>query len=353
MTENDSHHIRQWLESSEGLHVLRQIALSIRKRSDFKILQAGFSGTARILGNERAEEAKVAELISELCIFILEKSPRIAALMTKDATRLSGFLYIGFLNHLKEKARRSSINAERSLYRRISRVFSQSCCITIKRMKNGSSFSLSQHTESICIPRLLEEDLREIPFPLDETGGLTMEAISGKAYLLKLGICFWENVSAMWGGRPVWVGMFDFVQWLRLHVVMDRPAAAENKDVSFIANTTGCDEVFFDAAQILSWAKMFAERLNEKEKAVLIMALEHGMTLSEMTTRLGLKSSSASRYHREHAYEKLRDFLRDRPWLSPGDLNPEALGLFHGELMKIIAQHLQKSDLMPSLPNRR
>ncbi len=340
MTGNGNHKIRQWLESSEGMRALSQIALSIRKRSDFKILQAGISGIAVNVSDKRDEDEILAELISELCLFILEKSSRIAVLMAGDASHLSGFLYIGFLNHLKEKARKSNINAERNLYRRISRAFSTSNRIVVNRRKKGSAFSLSPYKENLYIPRLLEEDLREIPFPISEKGGLVIGIVSKKASLLQLGAYFWEKISAMWGGRPVWIEMFDFVQWLKLHVVMDWPASSGNMDLSLIADKTGCEGGFFDAGLIVSWAKMFAGRLNDKEQAVLIMGLEHGMTLSETSAKLGLKSSSASRYHRENAYEKLRDFLRDRPWLSPEDLNSEALALFHGELMKILAQNL-------------
>ena len=353
MTGNDGHHIRQWLESQDGRRALRQIAVSIRKRSDFKTLQTGFSGSASTFFGENAKDPVPEELISELCLFMLEKSHRMVEMLSGENSRLVGFLYIAFLNHLKEKVRQSNINMERSLYRRISRVFSQSNRIFTKRRKSGSAFSIAQGDNNILIPRLLEEDLQAIPFPLVEAGGLDIRIVNTKDNLVMLGIFFWEQVSAMWGQKPIWVGIFDFVQWLRLHVVMARPEKSDMECISLYPDASRGGAEFFDADQVRTWAGMFAGRLNEKEMAALVMTVEHGMTLAEIAGKLNLKSSSAARYHREGAYEKLRDFLRDRPWLSPEDLNRDALLLFQDTLMRICIENLKKSGWMPSLINRR
>ena len=200
----------------------------------------------------------------------------------------------------------------------------------------------SMDSQSVETPPLTSEDLAEIPYA-DEA--LTYEAVNREGVLVRMAEHFWLEVKRIWYGKSVWVRVSDFITWVGLHVQLKQPRVSEErageKDlISAVADDRpGPDQLFFDAARVVEWAGMFAARLKAKEKAVFWMRYHQGLTLEQIAERLNYGGPSGPAYTLERAEEKLRFFLRDLPWLSPDDLNPEALDLFLETLFSLLKNH--------------
>jgi hypothetical protein len=329
--------VRQWLASPPGQKLLQKIAFATRKRQDFGKYRVSVSGSVASDGSPDHDDPLIAELISELCVFIIEKADRLDPLVLCETANPEAYIYVSFINHLKEKARKRNMDAGRYLYKRATSIFSKAKpAIAVKRTKQSSAFSLRPDAENRSIPPLTDDDLAAIPFPVDQVQRLDFDAVNHKTALLTLGAHFWNTVFEMWGRIPVWIDVYDFIRWLQRHVTM--PSLVSLEEAESLAGPVGdpADDSCFDPEKVKTWARLFANHLSQKEKPVFLMRHGQGMPLEKIAQALKYKGASGPSYHLENAEEKLRYFLRDLPWLTPEDMNSEAFTLFYETLMRVL-----------------
>jgi len=267
----------------------------------------------------------------------MEKADRIEPQVLCEIANPDAYIYASFINHLKESARKRGTDAGRYLYKRATSVFSKAKpAMTVKKTKQSSAFSLRPAEENRSIPSLTDDDLAAIPFPMDQVQRLDFDAVNQKTALMTLGAHFWNTVFEMWGRTPVWIEVYDFIRWVQRHVTMPRLVSLE--EIEALAGPVGdpADDASFDPEKVKAWARLFANHLNPKEKSVLLMRHGKGLSLEKIARALKYKGASGPVYHLENAEEKLRHFLRDLPWLTPEDINPEAFTLFYETLMRFL-----------------
>ncbi|QTA88946.1 RNA polymerase sigma factor [Desulfonema magnum] len=337
-----------WLETPDTQQMLAGVASSVMKYVVSKSLSPSFLGQdARHYdsGDDFSEDIR-----SELVLFILEHQSGIQKIFTSGNKNCHQYLKRAFINYWIEKTRKPLKDPRRYLYKHAADVLRDSeKFYTFARNNRASGFSMIK--ECIPIPPLSSEDIHEINFPDHLVARLEYESVNKKNTLLMLAAYFWNQISQMWGNKPVCVDLRDFINWICLYVSVTPPIPVKRltggKD-PWELTPEHCqkpDEIYFDPELVRKWARNFANRLSQKEKAVFILRHEDDLSLKEIARRLGYKGSSGPKYPLNHAENKLRFFLRDLPWLSPDDLNEEAFSLFRDTLLLILKLETQNSKL--------
>ena len=330
--------IRKWLESREGITTLNQVARSVISEARSRHLSPEYLKMAGM--PDTGDEDIIGEIRQELALFILEKEGLQKRLIT-EGKNLSKYLRTAFIFHWIEKTRRSGLDPWRSLYKHTAALLNESADFhSYARGSQGTAFSMSR--ECSPIPPLAEEDLSVIPFPDHIPDSHNLDNIKKKATLLALATYFHQKVCSIFPDTSVLIDLRDFINWIGLHVSLapakttselsDDQIHGEQEQVAH----PGTDKEIFNPGMIRQWAEKFANILNEKEKAVTLLAYGEGLTLREMAQKLGYKGPSSPKYQRDQVQEKLKFFLRDLPWLSPEDLNEEAFSLFLNTLFFIL-----------------
>jgi len=217
---------------------------------------------------------------------------------------------------------------------------------TLSKRKRSISFSLKP--ENNAMPKLADEDLREIPFPAESLKKFDYESVNKKDVLLRLARHFWESIFRMWGKVPVWVDVMDFIVWIGLHVPLSSPIAEEmrpedpDNEVEHPDYSQIPDRMYYDPDMIKGWAKNFSNCLSEKEKAAFKRYYGKGSKLKDIAGDLGYRGSSGASYILDCVERKLRLFLRDLPWLSPDDKNDEAFTLFFDTLLSALKKQVSE-----------
>ena len=330
--------LREWLGSPEAQDMLKKVARALLNYIRTQGLNPDRFGRPDLYISD--EGGFLEEIVQELNLFILEKES-LHRILTLGAKNPAPYLRTAFINHLLDESRKKDRDPQRGFYRRAWGVISQDpgfyTRVKKDRFSSGTSFALTK--DSIEIQPLCEEDLKEIPFPepIEEWGEL--EKVREKEHLLSLARHFLKNVSEMYRSKPVWVDLRDFISWIDINVKLDcmKPVedkledAATREDSQIPAWTTGCEP--FNEDLVKSWALNLAEQLNEKERLILQLYYEEGMTLEEVARYAGYSGPSGVKYRLKRIEEKIRYFLRDRSWLSPDDLNEDAFSFFMSILL--------------------
>jgi len=341
--------VRKWLETSEAQDLLARVARLIWR--EVRVRRLSLSFITHDFWADAVTEDLINDIQSELCLFILEGRSRIQEVLTSGAANTASYLKAAFINHWIGMTRGPDKDRRRHLHKRLGDVLRASEGFhTSAKGARGMTFSLA--LESLPIPPLSSEDMAEIPFPYASVAKLEYDQINKKAVLFELSRHFWNHVSAMWEDKPVQVDVADLVDWISLHVSMrsfkkeeslphgqDKPA---NPIEQVQDDRPRPDQEYFDPELVKSWAQKLANRLNEKEKAVLYLRVEEELTFEATAKKMGLRGPSGSQYHQEKAEEKLRSFLRDLPWVSSDDLNDKACSLFHETLFSVLKKSVPK-----------
>jgi len=99
-----------------------------------------------------------------------------------------------------------------------------------------------------------------------------------KKVLLELAAYFLNQVSGMWGGRPVCAELRDFINWISLYVPIKAPAPVKQMpDRKYPLDIVPAyrskpDEISFDPVLVKKWARNFANRLSERKEGCLFCA---------------------------------------------------------------------------------
>ncbi len=334
---------RKWLDTQEAQALLGKVSRLAWKEIRTRRLSPGF--IVGDLWTTRSTDDMLEDLHSELCLFILEKRPRLQRVLISGETNTASYLKTAFINHWISAIRGPDKDRRRYLHKRIVNVLGDSGTFhtfigTSKRM----AFSLA--AESFPIPPLCSEDFTDISFPYAKLGRLGYDQINKKSVLLELADYFWSQISRLWDNKPVRVDIGDFVAWLSLHVSTDSVMPAKERFAENGRAQNPVDEVpddrhrpdrnLFDPELLRSWAQSLVNSLTGKERATLYLRYKQGVSLEKTAQSLGLKGASGVLYHQEKAEEKMRFFLRDLPGLSPDDLEKTAFSIFYDTLFLLL-----------------
>jgi hypothetical protein len=335
--------IREWLSGTEGQAVLESVARAVSASARVRRLSPVFLMNDAF--GEYAPEDLITDVRSELALFIIENSTRLSVVLTSDNSNPFPFLKQAFINHWITKTRATGKDPQRSFYKRMQDVMRHAQGFHLLSKGQGPLyFSLTSDNKTT--PRLCEEDILSIQFPVDLPR--QCESINTKNVLLRLARHFWERVSKMWGDIAVWVDMRDLVDWIRLHVSLKAPMA-HKEDPGGDAVIDGVPDdagnpgaLYYDRDMVIEWAGHFSNRLTQKERDVFRLSYGADLNLREVAHELNYKGSSGPKYILECVNGKLRLFLRDLPWLSPDDFNREAFSLFIDTIISILKKAPKK-----------
>lgn len=328
--END---IRQWLESDEGREVLRKAARSARK----KLSARGIPLSALFFSTELSPLQVECEIGSELCMILLENRSEIrkklAAPEVDPVRALSGLLFRRLLDRVRSSPRNAPFLY---LYKVAADRLREAEGIHLRaRGTAGSLYSLER--ESREIGPISEEDYRDIPFPDDIPYPSRMEDVSRGKTLIRLATWFWQQISQVYQGSPVWVELRDLVQWIAGFVSLKQGGIVPLLKNEESSGTV--EESAFDPELVRIWAEAFSNILTDKEGQAFYWYFGREMKLQEVAKRMGFKGPSGPSLHVKSGTRKLHDFAADLPWLSADDpLPPNRLAqrLFKETLTEIL-----------------
>jgi len=331
--------IPNWLERRETQEILLSLARSVMKYVRSKNLSPAFIG--REAWQDVASDDLTADIRSELIIFILENRIQLQKILVPGNRNCHHFLRKAFINRWIEKTRKPFTDFYRYLYKRTADALRDSDDFHTS-LRNDATLFFSLSSEGIYIPPLSLEDMEEIAFPNHLVEKPEYDEINKNRILLVLAAYFLTQVSRMWGDKPVCAELRDFIHWISRYVPLGPPMPVKmlpgGKDTPEFApdHRSIPDKIYFDPDMVKKWAQIFANRLNEKEKAAFFLRHGKSLSLKEIAEQLGYKGSSGPKYPLEQSEHKLKFFLRDLPWLSPDDLNAEAFALFRDTLLSIL-----------------
>jgi hypothetical protein len=252
-----------------------------------------------------------------------------------------------FINFCLDRARSPDMDPYRYLYKRASDILRQSeSFYTRPEHKKGLAFSI--HLENRSIPPLSREDFESVSWPVHIVDALDYDAVNRKTVLPNLANYFWNSIAAAWGNRQIWVALRDFINWIGLHVQLypPRPEETMPEGTRPIENLPDThyqpNETPIDSEYILKCAACAANLLNEREKEIFYCRRGLGLSLKDIADRLGYKGSSGPKYFLEKADHELRRFLRDKPGLSPDDLDDQDFAIFRKNLFAILKESVSK-----------
>jgi hypothetical protein len=344
--------IKRWLETPEAETILSNVAKSLLIEALSRKLCFSFLGHEVIHNHEKTELLR--DIQSELTLFILENKSNIHHTIVTTDRNLHILLKSAFINYWITKTRSPDKDPQRYLYKRAADLLRKSDTFhTISIKQRSTAFSVA--SKSTKIPPLALEDIRGIAFPQKIAETAEYRNINKKKILIDLANYFWNKVSEMWGGKPVWVDLRDFINWIGIYVQVNVPALIRESPgqtdpfgEKFIGGEGNLyqglnpEETYFDLEQVKKWSKNFAHILKEKEKEIFYMQHRLNMSLEDIGKKMGYKAASGPKYILDNAEQKLKFFLRDLPWLSPDDFNKEAFSVFRESLLSELKKLTKK-----------
>lgn len=333
--------VRAWLATEEAGRLVRRAARSVLRTARQKGCSFTFLGFDTATGLEDA--ALLDDIESQLKLYVLENRRGIQEKILLSGTMAGLLLQHGFMQDWIDAGRKRESDPWRYLYRRA--VESMRACCDFARKggrEQGTVYSLAE--ESVLIQEPSEEDLGCILFPI-VMATPAYDDLKRSETILELAKHFWNELSAQWGGRPVWVSVRSLINWIALHADLGQVRRAGSSGLQRDPLETVPDEgsLPFNEELVTRWAGKFAASLDADEGLAFVLHCGDGRTLSEVAETMGYKNPSGPSYQIDKAKEKLKRFVRDLPWLSPPDLNEEAWSLFVNETFS----NLKKNRRLP------
>lgn len=328
--------IREWLHSEEGEAVFAQAA-------EYILLQMLKQHLSYPVLTE--EDLSIEEVQSELMVFLLENPAVADEICRSQNPKAVAYLAFAFLNHLKEFARqRDSGDPKRYLRKRVLDVLRASDqFVTHAEKREPTWFSMGG--ESGRMVRLMADDLDEIEFPDHLVPDRYLDSLKTKEAILSLAGYFCEQVSTLFGGKPVRIELSDLVRWMHHHMIPDEwdwGSSLDDPDES-LPDLQSRPDWEVEASRM---ADCFACRLQEEDKTLFVQRHVLGLSLEEIAEQRNCSRTTV--YNRlERIMDQLKECLRDQPGLSPGQpwaLDEEHFSLFMDNLLVILNKDRPDTD---------
>ncbi|MDD5204086.1 MAG: hypothetical protein PHS17_01620 [Desulfobacterales bacterium] len=313
-----------WLATEEAQSLVKRAARWVLRQARLTGYSLTFMGFDPVSALD--DDALLEDVESRLKFYILENRRGIQEKIVLLGPKAGGVLQNGFMQEWTDASRNRESDPWHYLYKRAVEIMGACPDFARKKVNNGMLYSLGD--ESASIPEPADEDLRCVVFP---EAMAEREDLKRSETILGLAKYFWKAISAQWG-EPVWVPVRSLINWIALRVDLSRPRRAESSTTDQQDPLDGVPDedkgLPVDEEKVALWARKFAASLDEDEGLAFALHWGDGRTLSEVARRIGYKNPSGVSYLIDKAKEKMKRFVRDLPWLSPPDLNEEALSLF-------------------------
>lgn len=337
--------VRAWLTTGEAQSLVKRAARSVLRMARQKGCSFAFIGFDSAMSLENG--AILDDIESELKLYILEDRRGIQEKILLSGPKAGWVLQHGFMQDWIDASRRRESDRWRYLYKRA--VEGMRAYPEFARKggrKEGIFYSLAE--ESVFIPELSEEDFGCIVLPETMLPSASYDDLKSSEKILGLAKYFWNELSAQWGGKTVWVPVRSLINWIARHVDLSYErrvdSGRDQRDpLEAIPDERSLPEALFDGEAVARWAERFAASLDRNEGVAFSLHCGDGLTLAEVAERLGYKNPSGPSYLIDKTKQKLKRFVRDLAWLSPPDLNEEAWSLFTNALFS----HLKKNHPKP------
>ncbi|MBN1106433.1 MAG: hypothetical protein JXL84_23720 [Deltaproteobacteria bacterium] len=338
--------IRAWLATEEARSLIRRAARSVLRRAREKRYSFAFIGHEAAPALENG--AFLADVESQLVIFILENRRGIQEKLLLAGSKAGWVLQHGFMQDWLDATRKRESDRWRYFYKRTvdSMRSSPEFLREGSAQKEGTRFSLMGN--SVSIPDLSESDYGVIGLPDTVPSSLAYDDLKHSDTILALARHFWREISAIWGGKALWVPVRSFVDWIALFVELGSEkrieAAPDASDpVDALKDDRPLpDTLPLDEEKLVECAEKLGACLTAKEGVALWLHCGEGRSLAETAVELGYSAPSSVSYAIDKVRDKLKRFLRDLPGLSPPDLDQEAISRFWDALFSYLKKNRSK-----------
>lgn len=341
----DVSELRRWLESESSLTLLKSLSQVIVRK--FAANRTPIPIRDIPAGSAPPFSEKVSIVLSEITAFLLENETRLSRVLTAvPEEQWDRILQTAFINHLKDRLRQKDGDPFKRLYRRATDVIRKNASFHSVAI-NNSYMTMALIPEAVPIGPVNDEDLADTSVPASIDRLIPTDGVWTEATLNQLARHFLEEMARLWNEPAVRVRVSDFTRWLYrflppepCEVHFPPRSDAEEEAKNLIENTipdpgsVGRENEWFDREKVAIWAGQAAARINVKEAQMVLYYYAEALTMDEVAKRTGKKGASAIHYHIDHFQMQLKSFLRDRPWLSPEDINSEAFFFFWEALIE-------------------
>jgi len=344
MKVHESETIRNWLNTEDGEKIIAGVAARLLRDKRFKYYFDYLGLGSEKIRTEEIHNSDVDTLKSELVLFLLERPKFIAEI--SDSKQIAKRLKYSFINYCRDRARKLDKDNFAYMVKYAGDVIRKSEKLKTSAIAGQGTWFSNKDTNIRC-SSLYDDILKQIPFPIEICDRMDFDAVRNSETLIRLTEYFAESVSSYFG-KPVLVGLNDFVRWLKLHVLMvsEKEMLAKreernknrndndpyNLEKEVFGNSHDSDEddyvhgYFIEKIyeqgmayrpMLKGWAEKFYNRLDPVEKKIFYLKYCEEKTLSKIAEEIGFKSPSAISYQLEEIKDKLRFFLSDLPLVSP------------------------------------
>jgi hypothetical protein len=319
--------IRKWVE--DNYPILEKIADSVFKDDRNRNLLQQFSQSSP----ERDE------FLSELAAFLLH-SDKMQEFISGSQNRNSGRgLKISFIRHLKDRIRKKDKEYISYLRARL-----------LKTIRSSAEFEICSHNSFPAYYRkgrkgrrawIREDDLREIPFPLQKIRLLTQEGLrNGKNLHFLIGY-FWENIEKMWHFQPLSLQITDLIKWIALHIdlktaeLISLELAPAEKLKKLHQNPPPLPP---DPETAEKQAAVFANRLKTTEMEIWFYRFCLQEVLESVAEKTSYKSPSSVSSQLDKIMKKCKIFIMECPDLDKGESG--SFSVFAKKLCEILENRI-------------
>lgn len=350
----------EWLNKAENLQKILTISKKILKELNIRNIPLPGSEVKDLMERPDDQIPYINNcfmlVFQELQIFIAEKK-FYEKLLGNDPARFN-VLKRSFINHLIDQKRKDDDYS--NIYRNANRVLRESDRFTLYSTSKTYPLSFSMGPENNRPPCLLkDDDLFDIEYP--DHMPITYEKVNKGKTLDPLAEYFWKKVSEVIGDTSVKIRLNDFIRWIGLSVLINKPDTRKDFQPKKTEDEMGFDDKDINIEEILeykgvsieqrleeqeeqkriqTWAENFVNQLKDRDKKVFYYRRCKGMTHEEVMIQLKTKSNKA--YLIQKVEDQLRDFLRPLPGLSPevGKYFDKNAGIM---FMRKLCENLKKS----------
>lgn len=345
MTTPESEAIRNWLNTEDGQKTISDAAEWLLKNKRFKSFFEYFGiGSGKYKPGE-VHNPDVDTLKSELVVFLLKRPKFITEISDSKSTAKK--LELWFFNYCRDRERKLGNNNFLYMIKYVGGVIRKSEKLKTSAIAGQGTWFSNTDTDSKS-SILYDAILKQIPFPMEICGHLDFDAIRNSETMIRLAEYFAESVSSYFG-KPMLVGLNDFVRWLTMHVFMlsgkEMRAKGEERDknnnpdnlvtgdpnINAEENDYDNDlnegrryfqeKIYYQGMDyrpmLKGWAEKFFNRLDHMQKKIFYLKYCKEKTLSKIADETGFKGPSGVSYRLEEINDKLRFFLSDLPMVSP------------------------------------
>ncbi|MEW6665738.1 MAG: sigma-70 family RNA polymerase sigma factor [Thermodesulfobacteriota bacterium] len=342
--------LRTWLATDEARSLLRRVARDVLRLARERGYGFDYLG---LVGTILDDRAILEEIESQLPLFILENTGGIQNRLMLAGAKAGMVLRSDFLRHWLDATRTPKSDPWRYVYKRTVDVLRHSAGVRTQAFSSlgaqWTSYTLAPEDvdPAQTSEKEFEEAMSSIVVPRSALAALTVDSLRRADVLVGLAVHFWQELSERNGHKPIWVSVRTFINWVGMHVPLEkarRKEAVVDEADSLEAipdNPLGPEGIPFDCEQIKGLARQFANSLTERERLAFNLHVSKGLTLQQVAERMGYAKPSGPVYQIDKVTKKLERFLCDRDWLSPPDLNREAFAVFEDELLSALKKDEQ------------